>query len=387
MWAFTGSATNSARPSRRVWHRYDAVCRRGRRGSASSHGGVRSPLLCANEASSSGTSESTRNGKRNVKLPTPKVISARDARAAFAQLGGTGSAWRAFVNESASACVTALEASVFAFHECYSCVILCGRERLSGAVGLALASALKKSPAREHFGVAVVSVTPLDCTGDMCVQEEWQRLMEIAVNDGVDFMDDLPATFEFYYDLVIDAMCGTEQGDMEDALSASSLSPPSPQRTEQLSSLIDVLSSCEKPLACIDIPAGWDQENGPSAQDVLDDHFLKPDVLISLGAPKRPVRFFNGAWHFVASSRAQMALEKYLKDLGSDSGPASGLDFYEVDPELQYHLISSDLTKLRWGTDTGQIYGGGFMATTFTKKPRRKWIDVDETDDLFDDLD
>ncbi|XP_059552065.1 yjeF N-terminal domain-containing protein 3 isoform X2 [Myotis daubentonii] len=49
------------------------------------------------------------------------------------------------------------------------------------------------------------------------------------------------------------------------------------------------------PLVSLDIPSGWDAETGEDSEDGL-----RPDVLVSLGAPKRCAGRFSGRHHFVA---------------------------------------------------------------------------------------
>ncbi|XP_012584583.1 PREDICTED: yjeF N-terminal domain-containing protein 3 isoform X3 [Condylura cristata] len=49
------------------------------------------------------------------------------------------------------------------------------------------------------------------------------------------------------------------------------------------------------PLVSLDIPSGWDAETGGDAEDGL-----RPDVLVSLAAPKRCAGRFSGRHHFVA---------------------------------------------------------------------------------------
>ncbi|XP_060152937.1 yjeF N-terminal domain-containing protein 3 isoform X3 [Globicephala melas] len=49
------------------------------------------------------------------------------------------------------------------------------------------------------------------------------------------------------------------------------------------------------PLVSLDIPSGWDPETGGDAEDGL-----RPDVLVSLAAPKQCAGRFSGRHHFVA---------------------------------------------------------------------------------------
>jgi hypothetical protein len=48
------------------------------------------------------------------------------------------------------------------------------------------------------------------------------------------------------------------------------------------------------PVASVDIPSGWHVENGDEARDGL-----RPEMLVSLTAPKRAARFFQGLHHYL----------------------------------------------------------------------------------------
>lgn len=57
--------------------------------------------------------------------------------------------------------------------------------------------------------------------------------------------------------------------------------------------VLPLISSSHKPIVSVDIPSGWDVENGNE-----DGVGFDPDVLISLTAPKEGVRSFKGR-HFL----------------------------------------------------------------------------------------
>ncbi|KTF95217.1 hypothetical protein cypCar_00011541 [Cyprinus carpio] len=68
----------------------------------------------------------------------------------------------------------------------------------------------------------------------------------------------------------------------------------------------DILSQLKKitvPIASVDIPSGWDVENGcPDG--------IQPDMLISLTAPKKAANHFKGRYHFLGGRFVPPALEK-----------------------------------------------------------------------------
>ncbi|XP_070806754.1 NAD(P)H-hydrate epimerase isoform X2 [Pituophis catenifer annectens] len=67
-----------------------------------------------------------------------------------------------------------------------------------------------------------------------------------------------------------------------------------------------ILSTLEKvtiPVVSIDIPSGWDVEKG-------NPDGLQPDMLISLTAPKKAARHFQGRYHFLGGRFVPEALQK-----------------------------------------------------------------------------
>ncbi|XP_012707018.2 NAD(P)H-hydrate epimerase [Fundulus heteroclitus] len=72
---------------------------------------------------------------------------------------------------------------------------------------------------------------------------------------------------------------------------------------EPFGSILDVLKKTTVPIASIDIPSGWDVEQG-SADG------LQPDTLVSLTAPKKSASLFRGRYHFLGGRFVPAALEK-----------------------------------------------------------------------------
>ncbi|XP_019721675.1 NAD(P)H-hydrate epimerase [Hippocampus comes] len=72
---------------------------------------------------------------------------------------------------------------------------------------------------------------------------------------------------------------------------------------EPFGSIIDVLKKTTVPIASIDIPSGWDVEQGS-----VDG--LQPDTLISLTAPKNSATLFKGRHHFLGGRFVPPALER-----------------------------------------------------------------------------
>ncbi|KAM6900070.1 NAD(P)H-hydrate epimerase [Xenentodon cancila] len=72
---------------------------------------------------------------------------------------------------------------------------------------------------------------------------------------------------------------------------------------EPFGSVLDVLKKITAPIASIDIPSGWDVEQG-SAEG------LQPDMLISLTAPKKSASLFRGRYHFLGGRFVPPGLER-----------------------------------------------------------------------------
>ncbi|CAL8298928.1 unnamed protein product [Lota lota] len=72
---------------------------------------------------------------------------------------------------------------------------------------------------------------------------------------------------------------------------------------EPFGAILEVLKDSTVPVASIDIPSGWDvEQGGPDG--------LQPDMLISLTAPKKSAALFRGRYHFLGGRFVPPALEK-----------------------------------------------------------------------------
>lgn len=75
---------------------------------------------------------------------------------------------------------------------------------------------------------------------------------------------------------------------------------------EPFGSILEVLKGSTVPVASIDIPSGWDVEQG-------SPDGLQPDMLISLTAPKRSAALFRGRYHFLGGRFVPRSLEERHK--------------------------------------------------------------------------
>lgn len=112
----------------------------------------------------------------------------------------------------------------------------------------------------------------------------------------IPFIEEMPdaGCINEQYNFLVDAIFGFSfRGDVR---------PP-------FDSVIDVLKSVSVPIASVDIPSGWNVENGNSEG-------IKPDVLVSLTAPKLCAATFKGEHHYLGGRFVPKALEeKYHLDL------------------------------------------------------------------------
>lgn len=80
------------------------------------------------------------------------------------------------------------------------------------------------------------------------------------------------------YNLIVDALFGF-----------NFVPPLKPEFT----SILDTMTKCGLPIASLDIPSGWDVDNGSA------EGGIQPDLLISLFAPKKCSQQFRGRHHYL----------------------------------------------------------------------------------------
>nr|SVE76570.1 EOG090X0AXR [Daphnia longispina] len=118
------------------------------------------------------------------------------------------------------------------------------------------------------------------------------ELFEIPFLTTCPVIEDLNSKFS----LVVDALFG--------------FSFKAPVRQE-FTEIINNMMHMSTPCCSIDIPSGWDVENGP-----LDlNNSLKPAMLISLSAPKLCARFFHGIHYLGGRFIAPALVKKYKLNL------------------------------------------------------------------------
>ncbi|KAM9001048.1 NAD(P)H-hydrate epimerase [Sarcophilus harrisii] len=97
-----------------------------------------------------------------------------------------------------------------------------------------------------------------------------------------------PMLIDELYELVVDAIFGFSfKGAVREPFGA----------------ILSILNGLTVPIASIDIPSGWDVEKG-------NPDGIRPDLLISLTAPKKAASLFKGRYHYLGGRFVPSALEK-----------------------------------------------------------------------------
>lgn len=116
---------------------------------------------------------------------------------------------------------------------------------------------------------------------------------------GLEFVDNVENVEQLNsYSLIIDALFGF------------SFKPPI---REPFIKIMEDLLHTKTPIASIDIPSGWHVEEGPGEDLALK---IKPELLISLTAPKLCAKFFRGKNHYLGGRFVPPSLqEEYQLEL------------------------------------------------------------------------
>lgn len=128
-----------------------------------------------------------------------------------------------------------------------------------------------------HFGYNPTVLYPKPSSKDI-----YNRLIIQCKNLGIHFLDNLSSSdlqTHKHYDFLVDGIFGFGfKGDIR---------PP-------FDHIMKVMKSTTLPIVSIDVPSGWDVENG----DVTGNG-IKPEMLVSLTAPKLCAKGFQGKYHYL----------------------------------------------------------------------------------------
>ncbi|KAJ5077918.1 nad(p)h-hydrate epimerase [Anaeramoeba ignava] len=130
-----------------------------------------------------------------------------------------------------------------------------------------------------HFGCLVEVVYPKRPN-----KELFQNLIKQITGLEISLLDTMPEVgkVDSDYDYILDGIFGFSFNSKEGKIRSP------------FDKILDTLSKTSTPVASIDIPSGWDVEEG----DILKTN-LQPETLISLTAPKLCAKNFKGKYHFL----------------------------------------------------------------------------------------
>jgi len=104
-----------------------------------------------------------------------------------------------------------------------------------------------------------------------------------------------------------------------DAIFGFSYKPPLRVEFQDIVKKLSLLDSKTHPIVSVDIPSGWHVESGPP--DDGQTPVIRPDCLISLTAPKKCARHFEGTFHWLGGRFVPRSLSaKYELNLPNYEG-------------------------------------------------------------------
>lgn len=263
--------------------------------------------------------------------------------AAFAHAGGDISA----VARRCAAGVAEAVGETYSVRENTGVFVCCG-PGFNGLVGMHAALLLKE----RGYEPAVFRLPGGLDVGD----DEGMRMLEEA---GVSTCDFVPATIDFYFDVAVDALFGLgfDGGDVR----------------QEYWDVFGMLVTTDLPIISVDMPSGWDVEDGPRKVDVPEASFLRPEVLVSLAVPKNGAKVFCGAFHYIGG--------RGLLPPGWAGENNLQLPAFRGE-EAECALLASSGFPSR--NSVGEAYGspGRFEATLWNPNPRRKWVSDDDVEDM-----
>ncbi|KAH7340628.1 YjeF N-terminal domain-containing protein [Rhizoctonia solani] len=172
----------------------------------------------------------------------------------------------------------------------YSRVLVCCGPGNQGGDGLVAARHLKM------FGYEPTLYMPKPGSKDI-----YKRLATQCSNLHIPTSPELPEAsgFKSSYDVILDAIFGF------------SFKPPA---RAPFDTALRLIGQSGLPIVSVDIPSGWDVDDGPQEVKTEGDkagalEALRPDVLVSLTAPKQGARSFQGR-HFLGGRFVTPDLDK-----------------------------------------------------------------------------
>ncbi|KAI8366728.1 YjeF N-terminal domain-like protein [Radiomyces spectabilis] len=173
-------------------------------------------------------------------------------------------------------------------------------DQLMELAGLSVAQAVQKSFDKKKYSRVLVCIGPGNNGGDGLVaarhlyhfgykpslyypkkpkKELYERLLTQCHNLDLQVFESDFKTHLEKSDVIIDALFGFSfHGDPRDPFK----------------DVVEAFEKTDRPIVSVDIPSGWDVEQGPT-----DKVKFQPQVLVSLTAPKLCANHFKGQRHFI----------------------------------------------------------------------------------------
>ncbi|KAJ1994556.1 hypothetical protein GGI25_003096 [Coemansia spiralis] len=145
-----------------------------------------------------------------------------------------------------------------------------------------------------HFGYQLSLYCPVKPKKDL-----YRNLLHQCNAHCIQEVEDLAVAIS-EADLVVDAVFG---------FSFKGLARP------PFDKVLEAMRSTDKPIISVDIPSGWDVENGDA-----NGNGICPDMLVSLTAPKLCAKGFKGRHHYLGGRFAPPAM---VKELGIPEYPGT----------------------------------------------------------------
>ncbi|KAJ8662281.1 YjeF family domain-containing protein [Lichtheimia ornata] len=184
-------------------------------------------------------------------------------------------------------------------------------DQLMELAGLSVAQAVQRTYDRTQFPNVLVCVGPGNNGGDGLVaarhlyhfgykpslyypkqpnKDLYQRLLVQCNQLGLSVHESFADKTVEEADVLVDAVFGFSfKGDVRDPFKE----------------VVKTFETTNKPIVSVDIPSGWDVEQGPS-----NNVKFQPDVLVSLTAPKICANHFKGKRHFLGGRFVPPAIAK-----------------------------------------------------------------------------
>ncbi|KAI1289321.1 NAD(P)H-hydrate epimerase [Halotydeus destructor] len=176
-------------------------------------------------------------------------------------------------------------------------VLICCGPGNNGGDGLVAARHLKL------FGYNPVIVYPKPGKGQL-----FENLVKQLNVYEIEVLETLPVGFGTKFDIIVDALFGF------------SFKPP--VRPTYLSLLNAIIGSGLK-IVSIDIPSGWNVDQGPPNPDDKETPLIEADMLVSLTAPKKCAQHFKGNAHWLGG---RFVPEKMKNKYGLQLPPYPGTE-------------------------------------------------------------